>query len=34
MQWVHDPGQSNVDNWNNARRDVNRHFRNKKKTYL
>ena len=34
MQWVHDPSQSNVDNLNNVRRDVRRHFRNKKKEYL
>ena len=34
MQWVQDPSQSNVDNLNNVRRDVSRHFRNKKKAYL
>ena len=30
MQWTQDPSQSNVDNLNNVRREVNRHFRNKK----
>jgi len=34
MQWVQDPKQSNVDNLNSVRRDVSRHFRNKKKAYL
>jgi len=34
MQWLQDPSQSNVDNLNNVRRDVSRHFRNKKKAYL
>ena len=35
MQWIQDPSQSNVDNLNNVRREVSRHFRNKKKkTYL
>jgi len=34
MQWVQDPNQSNVDNLNNARREVNKHFRNKKKAYM
>ena len=34
MQWVQDPSQSNVDNLNNVRRDVSRHFRKKKKAYL
>ena len=33
-QRVQDPNQSNVDNVNNARREVRRHFRNKKKQYL
>jgi hypothetical protein len=33
MQWIQDPSQSNVDNMNNVRRDVSRHFR-KKKAYL
>jgi len=31
MQFVKDPSQSNVDNLNNVRREVSRHFRNKKK---
>ena len=34
MQWVQDSSQSNVDNLNQVRRDVSRHFRNKKKAYL
>ena len=34
MQWVQDPSQSNVDNLNNVRREVSRHFRNEKKAYL
>ena len=31
MQWIQDPSQSNVDNLNNVRREVSRHFRNKMK---
>ena len=34
MQWVQDPSQRNVDNLNTVRREVSRHFRNKKKAYL
>jgi len=34
MQWIQDPSQSKVDNLNNLRREVSRHFRNKKKAYL
>jgi len=34
MQWIQDPSQSNVDILNNVRREVSRHFRNKRKTYL
>ena len=34
MQWVQDPCQSNEDNLNSVRREVSRHFRNKKKEYL
>ena len=34
MQWVQDPSQSNVDNLNNVRREVSRHFRNKKKACM
>ena len=34
MQWVQDPFQSNVDNMNNVRREVSRHFRNKMKAYM
>ena len=34
MQWIQDPSQSKVDNLNNVRCEVSRHFRNKKKAYL
>jgi len=34
MQWLQDPKQSNVDNVNSVRREVSRHFRNKKKENL
>jgi len=34
MQWIQDPSQSNVDILNIVRREVIRHFRNKKKAYL
>ena len=34
MQWILDPSQSKVDNLNSVRREVSRHFRNKKKAYL
>jgi len=34
LQWIQDPRQSNVDILNNVRREVSRHFRNKKKTFL
>ena len=34
MQWIQDPSQSNVDNLNKVRREISRHFRNKKKAYL
>jgi len=34
MHWIQDPNQSNVDNLNKVRREVSRHFRNKKKAYL
>jgi len=34
MQWIQDLSQNNVDNLNNVRREVSRHFRNKKKIYL
>ena len=34
MQWIQDPSQSKVDNLNSVRREVIRHFRNKKKAYL
>jgi hypothetical protein len=34
MQWLQNPNQSNLDNLNNARQEVSRHFRNKKREYL
>jgi len=34
LQWIQDPSQNNVHNLNNVRREVSRHFRNKKKAYL
>jgi len=34
MQWIQDPSQSNVDNLNNVRREVSRHFRNKNEAYM
>ena len=34
MQWIKDPSQSKVDNLNSVRREVSRHFRNKKKAYM
>jgi len=34
MQWTHNPSQSNVENLNTVRREVSRHFRNKKKEYM
>ena len=34
IQWIQDPSQSNVDNLNNVRHEVSRHFRNKKKAHL
>jgi ElaB/YqjD/DUF883 family membrane-anchored ribosome-binding protein len=34
MQWLQDPNQSDVDNLNNVRREVNKHSRNRKKEYL
>jgi hypothetical protein len=34
MLWIQDTSQSNVDNLNNVRRDVSKHFRNKRKAYL
>jgi hypothetical protein len=33
MQWL-DKNQSNVDKFNNGRREASRHFKNKKKEYL
>ena len=34
MQWLQDPNRSNVDNLNNVKREINRHFRKKKKKFL
>ena len=34
MQWLQDPNQSNVDNFNDGRREATRHFKNKKKEFL
>ena len=34
IQWIQDSIQSNIDNKNKVRREVNRHFRNKMKAYL
>ena len=34
MQCIQDPSQSNVEKMNSVRREVSRHFRNKKKAYL
>ena len=34
LQRIQDPRQSNLDILNNVRREVSRHFRNKKKAYL
>ena len=34
MQLIVDPSQSNVDNLNNVRREVSRHFKKKKKAYM
>ena len=34
IQWLQDPSQSNVNNLNKVRREVSRHFRNKKKAYV
>jgi len=34
MQWMQDPSQSNVDILNTVRREVSRHFRDKKKRHI
>ena len=34
MQWIQDPSQNNVDIQNDVRREVSRHFRDKKQAYL
>jgi len=34
MQWIQDTSQNKVDNLNNVRSEVSRHFRNKKKAYM
>ena len=34
MQWIQVPSQNNVDILKNVRREVSRHFRDKKKAYI
>jgi hypothetical protein len=34
LQWLEDPSEINGDNLNNTRREISRHFRNKKRGYL
>jgi len=34
MQWLQNPNQSNVDDWNTVRFEASRHFRNEKKECL
>ena len=34
MQWLQDPKQSNVNNWNNVKHEAHIHLRNKKRKYL
>ena len=34
IQWIHDPSRSDEDKLRNVRREVSRHFRNKKKAHL
>jgi hypothetical protein len=34
LQWLQDPSEINGDNLNSVRREVSRHFRNKKREYL
>ena len=34
MQWIEDPNQSNIDNLNNVKHEVNRHFRKQKEAHL
>jgi hypothetical protein len=34
LQWLQDPSEINGDNLKNMRREVRRHFRNKKREYL
>jgi hypothetical protein len=34
MRWIQDPSQSKLDNLKSERREVSRHFRNKKRAYL
>ena len=34
MQWLQDPGQSNVDNLNNVRHEASRHFKNEKNKHM
>jgi hypothetical protein len=34
LQWLQDPCEANEDNLSDVRREVSRHFRNKKREYL
>jgi hypothetical protein len=34
LQWLRDPSEINGDNLNNIRREVSRHFRNKRREQL
>jgi hypothetical protein len=34
LQWLQDPSEINGDNLNSVRREISRHFRNKKRKYL
>jgi hypothetical protein len=34
LQWLQDPSEINTDHLNNIRREISRHFRNKKREYL
>jgi hypothetical protein len=34
LQWLQDPSEINTDNLSNIRREVSRHFKNKKREYL
>jgi preprotein translocase subunit Sec63 len=34
LQWLQDPSEINGNNMNNIRREISRHFRNKKREYM